>query len=62
MPRRGQRQAPRSARQGGARRAPAVSEARVKTHVNRIFAKTGSRDRAQAVHDAYAHAYADPAD
>jgi DNA-binding NarL/FixJ family response regulator len=30
-----------------------VSEATVKTHVNRIFAKTGSRDRAQAV--AYAH-------
>ena len=25
-----------------------VSEATVKTHVNRIFAKTGSRDRAQA--------------
>jgi DNA-binding NarL/FixJ family response regulator len=30
-----------------------VSEAAVKTHVNRIFAKTASRDRAQAV--AYAH-------
>jgi DNA-binding NarL/FixJ family response regulator len=30
-----------------------VSEATVKTHVNRIFAKTHSRDRAQAV--AYAH-------
>jgi DNA-binding NarL/FixJ family response regulator len=30
-----------------------VSEATVKTHVNRIFAKTQSRDRAQAV--AYAH-------
>ncbi|HZU78610.1 MAG TPA: response regulator transcription factor [Acidimicrobiales bacterium] len=30
-----------------------VSEATVKTHVNRIFSKTGSRDRAQAV--AYAH-------
>ncbi len=30
-----------------------VSEATVKTHVNRIFAKTGSRDRAQAV--AFAH-------
>ena len=30
-----------------------VSEATVKTHVNHIFAKTGSRDRAQAV--AYAH-------
>jgi DNA-binding NarL/FixJ family response regulator len=30
-----------------------LTEATVKTHVNRIFAKTGSRDRAQAV--AYAH-------
>ena len=30
-----------------------VSEATVKTHVNRIFTKTGSRDRSQAV--AYAH-------
>jgi len=30
-----------------------VSEATVKTHVNRIFAKTASRDRSQAV--AYAH-------
>jgi DNA-binding NarL/FixJ family response regulator len=30
-----------------------VSEATVKTHVNRIFAKTGSRDRSQAV--AFAH-------
>jgi DNA-binding NarL/FixJ family response regulator len=30
-----------------------VSEATVKSHVNRIFAKTGSRDRSQAV--AYAH-------
>jgi DNA-binding NarL/FixJ family response regulator len=30
-----------------------VSEATVKSHVNRIFMKTGSRDRAQAV--AYAH-------
>jgi DNA-binding NarL/FixJ family response regulator len=30
-----------------------LSEATVKTHVNRIFAKTSSRDRAQAV--AYAH-------
>jgi DNA-binding NarL/FixJ family response regulator len=30
-----------------------LSDATVKTHVNRIFAKTGSRDRAQAV--AYAH-------
>ncbi len=30
-----------------------VSVATVKTHVNHLFAKTGSRDRAQAV--AYAH-------
>jgi DNA-binding NarL/FixJ family response regulator len=30
-----------------------LGEATIKTHVNRIFAKTGSRDRAQAV--AYAH-------
>jgi DNA-binding NarL/FixJ family response regulator len=30
-----------------------LSEATVKTHINHIFAKTGSRDRAQAV--AYAH-------
>ena len=30
-----------------------VSEATVKTHINHIFAKTGSRDRAQAI--AYAH-------
>ena len=37
-----------------------VSEATVKTHVNRIFAKTGSRDRVQAIHYAYANGYADP--
>ena len=37
-----------------------VSEATVKTHVNWIFAKTGSRDRGQAVHYAYQHGYADP--
>lgn len=30
-----------------------IGEATIKTHVNRIFAKTGSRDRAQA--SAYAH-------
>jgi DNA-binding NarL/FixJ family response regulator len=30
-----------------------VSEATVKSHINRIFAKTGSRDRAQAVTYAY---------
>jgi len=38
-----------------------VSEATVKTHVNRIFAKTGSRDRAQAIRYAYTHGYAVPA-
>jgi DNA-binding NarL/FixJ family response regulator len=32
-----------------------VSEATVKSHVNRIFAKTGVRDRAQAVQYAYRH-------
>ena len=36
-----------------------VSEATVKTHVNRIFAKTGSRDRVQAMRYAYTHGYAD---
>jgi DNA-binding NarL/FixJ family response regulator len=36
-----------------------VSEATVKTHVNRIFAKTGSRDRAQATRYAYTHGYAE---
>ena len=41
-------------------RALFVSEATVKTHVNRIFAKTGSRDRAHAVSYAYTHGYADP--
>jgi len=41
-------------------RALFVSEATVKTHVNRIFAKTGSRDRGQAVHYAYQHGYAGP--
>ena len=35
-----------------------VSEATVKTHVNRIFAKTGSRDRAQAIRYAYTRGYA----
>jgi DNA-binding NarL/FixJ family response regulator len=34
--------------------------AAVKTHVNRIFAKTGSRDRAQAIRHAYTHGYAEP--
>ena len=37
-----------------------VSEATVKTHVNRIFMKTGSRDRAQAIRYAYTHGLADP--
>ncbi|HEX6522037.1 MAG TPA: response regulator transcription factor [Streptosporangiaceae bacterium] len=37
-----------------------VSEATVKTHVNRIFAKTGSRDRIQAMRYALAHGYAPP--
>jgi DNA-binding NarL/FixJ family response regulator len=37
-----------------------VSEATVKTHVNHIFGKTGSRDRAQATRYAYTHGYATP--
>ncbi len=41
-------------------RALFVSEATVKTHVNRIFMKTGSRDRAQAIRYAYTHGYAVP--
>ena len=41
-------------------RALFVSEATVKTHINRIFTKTGSRDRAQAIHYAYTHGHADP--
>jgi len=32
-----------------------ITEATVKTHINHIFAKTGARDRAQAVHYAYEH-------
>ena len=40
-------------------RALVVSEATIKTHVNRIFAKTGSRDRAQATRYAYTHGYTD---
>jgi DNA-binding NarL/FixJ family response regulator len=40
-------------------RALFVSEATVKTHVNRIFAKTGSRDRTQAMRYAYTHGYAE---
>jgi DNA-binding NarL/FixJ family response regulator len=35
-----------------------VSHATVKTHVNRVFYKTGSRDRAQAVRYAYRHGLA----
>jgi DNA-binding NarL/FixJ family response regulator len=37
-----------------------VSEATVKTHVNRIFAKIAARDRAQAVRWAYQHGVAQP--
>jgi DNA-binding NarL/FixJ family response regulator len=36
-----------------------VSEATVKSHINRIFAKTGVRDRAQAVQYAYRHGLTD---
>jgi DNA-binding NarL/FixJ family response regulator len=39
-----------------------LSHATVKTHINRIFAKTGARDRAQAVRYAYQHGLAAPAD
>lgn len=35
-----------------------VSEATVKTHINHLFAKTGARDRAQAVRYAYRHGLA----
>jgi DNA-binding NarL/FixJ family response regulator len=35
-----------------------VSAATVKTHINRIFYKTGARDRAQAVRYAYRHGIA----
>ncbi|HEY6276356.1 MAG TPA: response regulator transcription factor [Streptosporangiaceae bacterium] len=37
-----------------------LSNATVKTHINRIFAKTGARDRAQAVRYAYQHGLAAP--
>jgi DNA-binding NarL/FixJ family response regulator len=37
-----------------------LSHATVKTHINRIFAKTGARDRAQAVRYAYQHGLANP--
>jgi DNA-binding NarL/FixJ family response regulator len=36
-----------------------VAETTVKTHVNRIFAKTGSRDRAQAAVYAHRHGLGD---
>jgi DNA-binding NarL/FixJ family response regulator len=39
-----------------------LSNATVKTHINRIFAKTGARDRAQAVRYAYQHGLATPAE
>jgi DNA-binding NarL/FixJ family response regulator len=38
-----------------------LSNATIKTHINRIFAKTGARDRAQAVRFAYQHGMAAPA-
>ena len=38
-----------------------LSHATVKTHINRIFAKTGARDRAQAVRYAYQHDLTTPA-
>jgi DNA-binding NarL/FixJ family response regulator len=37
-----------------------VSEATVKSHINRLFAKTGVRDRAQAVQYAYRHGLTEP--
>ena len=39
-----------------------LSHATVKTHINRIFAKTGVRDRAQAVRYAYQHGLTTPLD
>jgi DNA-binding NarL/FixJ family response regulator len=37
-----------------------LSNATVKTHINRVFAKTGARDRAQAVRFAYQHGLSAP--
>ncbi len=37
-----------------------ISPSTVKTHINNIFAKTGVTGRAQAVHYAYTHGFADP--
>jgi DNA-binding NarL/FixJ family response regulator len=37
-----------------------LSNATVKSHINRIFAKTGARDRAQAVRYAYQNGLANP--
>ncbi|MYW67292.1 response regulator [Streptomyces sp. SID8379] len=37
-----------------------VSTATVKTHINNLFAKTGLKDRAQAVRYAYRHGLAEP--
>jgi DNA-binding NarL/FixJ family response regulator len=39
-----------------------INETTVKSHVNHLFAKTGVRDRAQAVTYAYRHGLADPPD
>lgn len=39
-----------------------ISTATVKTHINNIFAKTGARDRAQAVRYAYQHGLTRPPD
>ena len=36
-----------------------ISNATVKTHINRLLMKTGARDRAQAVRYAYEHGLAE---